>query len=122
MTFLLCFCLFPITDVALCSDPACGVSPAERLSPEHLQLLRNAFTHSEAGLHTQENKPNRRKMSEEHGLKCEEFGDVLKSVIGPNIEDTWCKRFFNEVNKKKILDGLIVVLKMTSCQFIISLN
>ncbi|XP_030610137.1 WD repeat-containing protein 49-like [Archocentrus centrarchus] len=81
-------------------DPACGVSPAEKLSPEQLQLLRNAFTHSKAGLQTQENKPKGRigGASEERGLKFEEFGDILKSVIGPNIEDTWCKRFFDEVD------------------------
>ncbi|XP_026034713.1 WD repeat-containing protein on Y chromosome [Astatotilapia calliptera] len=81
-------------------DPACGVSPAEKLSPEHLQLLRNAFTCSKAGLETQEHKlkGSNRGTSEERGLTFEEFWDVLKSVIGPNIEDTWCKRFFYEVD------------------------
>lgn len=38
-------------------------------------------------------------------MKFEEFRDVLRSVIGPDIEDTWVERFFNEVktNKKRFL-------------------
>ncbi|KAK2884947.1 hypothetical protein Q8A73_021421 [Channa argus] len=31
-------------------------------------------------------------------MKLEEFLDVLRSVIGSDIEDTWAERFFNEVD------------------------
>lgn len=111
------FCFFVSLDhwcAAFCSDPACGVSPAEKLSPEHLQLLRNAFTCSKAGLETQEHKlkGSNRGTSEEHGLTFEEFWDVLKSVIGPNIEDTWCKRFFDEVKSNKVF---FISLDKTGC-------
>ncbi|XP_070783771.1 cilia- and flagella-associated protein 337 [Enoplosus armatus] len=84
-------------------DPASGVSPAEKLSPEHLQLLRNAFTCPKAGAQTRENRPNIRSgrsrgAHEELGMKFEEFREVLRSVIGPDIEDTWVERFFSEVD------------------------
>ncbi|XP_049916588.1 WD repeat-containing protein on Y chromosome isoform X3 [Epinephelus moara] len=84
-------------------DPACGVSPAEKLSPEHLQHLRNAFTHPKAGAQTHENRPKGRSRrnrggNEEHGMKFEEFRDVLRSVVGPDVEDTWVERFFGEVD------------------------
>lgn len=84
-----------------CSDPTCGVSPAEKLSPEHLQLLRKAFTCAEAA-QMEENSPNGRSRNirsgkEECEMKFEKFRDVLTSVIGPDIEDSWAERFFNEV-------------------------
>lgn len=96
----------PLNDhgTSFCSDPAGGVSPAEKLSPEHLQLLRNAFTG--AGVRTHENRPNRRSArnrgeNEERGIHFEEFREVLRSVIGPDIEDTWVERFFSEVRRNK---------------------
>ncbi|XP_044035697.1 WD repeat-containing protein on Y chromosome isoform X2 [Siniperca chuatsi] len=78
-------------------DPACGVSPAEKLSPEHLQLLKNAFTCPKAGAQISRSGRNRGG-NEERGMKFEEFQEVLRSVIGPDIEDTWVERFFNEVD------------------------
>ncbi|XP_071402332.1 cilia- and flagella-associated protein 337 [Centroberyx affinis] len=94
-------------------DPACGVSPAEKLSLEHLQLLRDAFTcHTPsdrasrpraAGLQTGENRQNgwsgrNRGASGEHAMNFEEFQEALSSVIGPDIEATWVERFFSEVD------------------------
>ncbi|XP_022598764.1 WD repeat-containing protein on Y chromosome-like isoform X2 [Seriola dumerili] len=84
-------------------DPACGVSPAEKLSPEHLQLLRNAFTSPKAAVQIHENRPSGRSGknrggNEERGMELEEFREVLRSVIGPDIEDTWVERFFSEVD------------------------
>ncbi|XP_026171024.1 WD repeat-containing protein on Y chromosome isoform X2 [Mastacembelus armatus] len=83
-------------------DPACGVSPAEKLSSEHMHLLRNAFTSAKACAQTQGDRPNgqrnNRAASTEGAMKLEEFRDVLRSVIGPDIEDTWVERFFNEVD------------------------
>ncbi|XP_039991300.1 WD repeat-containing protein on Y chromosome isoform X2 [Xiphias gladius] len=81
-------------------DPACGVSPAEKLSPDHLQLLRNAFMSPKAGVQTHENRQSgkNRGRNEEHGMKFQEFREVLRSVIGPDIEDTWVERFFSEVD------------------------
>ncbi|XP_075890706.1 cilia- and flagella-associated protein 337-like isoform X3 [Nelusetta ayraudi] len=80
-------------------DQAGGVSPAERLSPEHLLLLRNAFTGT--GTQTHPNGPNRssarrRRGDGERGVYFKEFREVLRSVIGPDIEDEWIERFFNE--------------------------
>ncbi|GLD57556.1 WD repeat-containing protein on Y chromosome-like protein [Lates japonicus] len=84
-------------------DPACGVSPAEKLSPEHLQLLKNAFTSPKARARIQENRwsgrsGKKRGGNEEQGMKFEEFREVLRTVIGPDIEDTWVERFFSEVD------------------------
>ncbi|TKS90001.1 WD repeat-containing protein 49 [Collichthys lucidus] len=84
-------------------DPACGVSPPEKLSLEHLQCLRNAFTCPKAGQHIHENKPKRRSGrsrggNDECGMKLEEFREALRSVIGPDIEDMWVERFFSEVD------------------------
>lgn len=84
------------------SDPARGVSPAETLSPEHLQLLSNAFTCAEAEetrLHGRSSS-NRRERSKERGMTFEDFRDVLRSVIGPDVEDAWVERFFNEVKTR----------------------
>lgn len=39
--------------------------------------------------------------NEERGINFEEFRKVLRSVIGPDIEDTWVQRFFNEVRRNK---------------------
>lgn len=39
--------------------------------------------------------------NEERGINFEEFRKVLRSVIGPDIEDTWVQRFFNEVRRSK---------------------
>lgn len=50
-----------------------------------------------------ENRPNRRSArnrGEEHGLHLEAFREVLRSVIGPDIEDTWVERFFSEVRRE----------------------
>nr|XP_046232345.1 WD repeat-containing protein 49 isoform X2 [Scatophagus argus] len=83
-------------------NPACGVSPAEKLSPEHLQLLRNAFTCPKDGVQMYENRLRRsgrnRGGNEERGMKFEEFRVVLRSLIGPDINDMWVERFFNEVD------------------------
>uniref|UniRef100_A0A8P4GJ23 Si:dkey-202c14.3 n=1 Tax=Dicentrarchus labrax TaxID=13489 RepID=A0A8P4GJ23_DICLA len=84
-------------------DPACGVSPAEKLSPEHLQLLRNAFTCPKAEIQMHKNRSDRRSGrnrggNKERGIKFEEFREVLRSVIGPDIEDIWVERFFSEVD------------------------
>ncbi|KAK2820770.1 hypothetical protein Q5P01_023729 [Channa striata] len=84
-------------------DPTCGVSPAEKLSPEQLQLLRNAFTCAEAEEKNDEETPNEWSKSKswtrkERGMNLGEFLDVLRSVIGSDIEDTWAERFFNEVD------------------------
>ncbi|XP_058476457.1 WD repeat-containing protein on Y chromosome [Solea solea] len=81
-------------------DPACGVSPAEKLSPEHLKLLRNAFTNpSKTAAQIHNNRSTKtRGGDEERGLKFEEFRDVLRTVIGPDVEDTWVQRFFWEVD------------------------
>ncbi|XP_074477194.1 cilia- and flagella-associated protein 337 isoform X3 [Sebastes fasciatus] len=84
-------------------DPACGVSPAEKLTPEHLQLLRNAFTSPKAGAQMHENRPKGRSGrnrggNEERGMKFEEFREVLRSVVGPDVEDMWVERFFSEVD------------------------
>lgn len=92
--------------VICCSDPACGVSPAEKLTPEHLQLLRNAFTSPKAGAQMHENRPKGRSGrnrggNEERGMKFEEFREVLRSVVGPDVEDTWVERFFSEVRRNK---------------------
>ncbi|KAM9425879.1 cilia- and flagella-associated protein 337-like [Pholidichthys leucotaenia] len=76
-------------------DPAVGVSPAEKLSLEQLQLLRNAFTSPKDEQHTRETGAKGR---EEHGMNLEEFQEVLRSVIGADIEDSWVKRFFTEVD------------------------
>ncbi|XP_059180010.1 WD repeat-containing protein on Y chromosome [Centropristis striata] len=84
-------------------DPACGVSPAEKLTPDHLQLLRNAFSHPKAGAQIHENRPKGRSGKnggghEESGLKLGEFHEVLRSVVGPDVEDEWVERFFSEVD------------------------
>ncbi|XP_075314367.1 cilia- and flagella-associated protein 337 [Odontesthes bonariensis] len=81
-------------------DPACGASPAEKLNPEHLYLLRNAFTSPKAGLQTQANrlKGRHRSGGEEPGIKLQEFREVLRTVVGPSIEDSWVDRFFSEVD------------------------
>lgn len=46
-------------------------------------------------------RSNRGKKSKEREMKLEEFKDVLRSVIGPDIEDTWVERFFSEVKTNK---------------------
>ncbi|KAM9336618.1 cilia- and flagella-associated protein 337 [Symphorus nematophorus] len=84
-------------------DPASGVSPAEKLSPEHLQLLRNAFTCPKTGVHKHEARlkgrsERNRGGNEKHGMNFEEFREVLRSVIDTDIEDTWVERFFSEVD------------------------
>lgn len=77
---------------ALCSDEADGVSPAEKLSPQHLQHLRNAFT---AILDSKAAATNRAKS----GIHLKEFHQVLRSIMGPQIDQTWVKEFFDEVNE-----------------------
>lgn len=89
---------------SICSDPACGVSPAEKLSPDQLNLLRNAFTGAreqtcEKSL-CRKNARNRRG-DEKQGMEFDEFRDVLRSVIGPDIEDMWVEKFFMEVRRNK---------------------
>ncbi|KAM3859581.1 cilia- and flagella-associated protein 337-like [Diretmus argenteus] len=93
-------------------DPACGVSPAEKLSLEHLQLLGDAFTcHTPSdkgsnpgdGLEAQGNRQKgwsgrNRGGSEQHGMNFEEFREALSSVIGPDIEVGWAEKFFSEVD------------------------
>lgn len=51
-----------------------------------------------------ENRLNRRSGRnggghEERGMKIKEFREVLRSVIGPDIEDAWVERFFSEVRR-----------------------
>ncbi|XP_041828940.1 WD repeat-containing protein 49 [Melanotaenia boesemani] len=77
------------------SDPAYGASPAEKLTPEHLHLLRKAFICQKAGKMAQTNKKGR---NEEIGIKFEEFREVLRTVISPSIDDSWVERFFSEVD------------------------
>ncbi|KAK9529892.1 hypothetical protein VZT92_011441 [Zoarces viviparus] len=79
-------------------DPASGVSPAEKLTIEHLQLLRNAFSCPKAGPQIHEDRPKGSRGNEGHGMKFQEFREVLRSVIGPDVEDTWVERFFGEVD------------------------
>ncbi|KAJ4940302.1 hypothetical protein JOQ06_026611 [Pogonophryne albipinna] len=84
-------------------DPACGVSPPEKLTPEHLQLLRNAFTRQQAEEQTHEERPKGRSVrsrgrNEERGMKLEKFREVMRSVVGPDVEDSWVERFFSEVD------------------------
>lgn len=77
---------------SLCSDEADGVSPAEKLSPQHLQHLRNAFT---ATLDSKAVATNRVRS----GINLKEFDQVLRSIMGPRIDQTWVKKFFDEVNE-----------------------
>lgn len=79
----------------VCSDEANGVSPAEKMSPQHLQRLRNAFA---AILDSRGGARNRAKS----GINSKEFHQVLKSAIGPHIYQTWVERFFNEVRRMKL--------------------
>ncbi|KAM9837980.1 cilia- and flagella-associated protein 337 [Aulostomus maculatus] len=81
-------------------DSSFGVSPAAKLSPEHLQLLRNAFTCQRGGPHSQRDrlKGRSRSENEEGYMRLEEFREILQSVIGPSIEDAWVERFFSEVD------------------------
>lgn len=78
------------------------MSPPEKLTPEHLQLLRNAFTRQQAEEQTHEERPKgrsvrRRGRNEERGMKLEKFREVMRSVVGPDVEDSWVERFFSEV-------------------------
>lgn len=77
---------------ALCSDEADGVSPAEKLSPQDLHRLRNAFT---AILDSRGGGRTRPKS----GMNLKEFHQALGSVIGPHIDETWVERFFDEVRR-----------------------
>lgn len=57
-------------------------------------------------MQTHPNQPNRRsaprrREDEERGIHFEEFREVLRSVIGPDPEDEWIERFFNEVRRKR---------------------
>ncbi|CAJ1080773.1 WD repeat-containing protein 49 [Xyrichtys novacula] len=84
-------------------DAASGVSPAEKLTTTHLQLLRNVFTCPRDGAQVHQNRPCERRREnrggkEEQGMKLEEFREVVKSVVGSDIEDSWIERFFNEVD------------------------
>ncbi|XP_029934265.1 WD repeat-containing protein on Y chromosome-like [Myripristis murdjan] len=102
--------------MSLHHDPACGVSPAEELSLQHLPLLRDAFTchtlsdkapRPKAGLQKQENRQNGRSgrnrgEREKHGMNFEEFKQTLSAVVGPDIEAAWVERFFSEVD----IDGV----------------
>ncbi|KAM4624514.1 cilia- and flagella-associated protein 337 [Polymixia lowei] len=99
-------------------NPGCGDSPGDKLSLEHLQLLREAFTR-----HTPSDGASRRGArlhrtqtqgdggrdgwsagdgggggTGEQGMNFEEFRDALSSVIGPEIEDGWVERFFREID------------------------
>lgn len=82
-----------------CSDKASGVSPAEKLSPEHLQLLRNAFTAARRQTHENRRGARNKGGTEKSGFCFEDFREVLRSVIDPNIEDVWIERFFSEVRR-----------------------
>ncbi|KAM3591772.1 uncharacterized protein V6R79_007053 [Siganus canaliculatus] len=79
-------------------DPAYGVSPAEKLSPDDLQLLKNAFTCPRAGAQLPGSRLDRGDGNVEHGMNLDQFREVLRSVMGPDIEDTWVERFFSEVD------------------------
>lgn len=98
----------------LCSDPICGVSPAERLTTNHLQLLRNAFTCPKAKTQFHENRSKKRGEKEEQGMRLEEFGETMMSVMGPDIEDEWVERFFSEVRRYNFVTLLIKKLKKKS--------
>ena len=84
-----------------CSDKASGVSPAEKLSPGHLQLLRNAFTASRGQAHENRGGTKNKGGSEESGFCFKEFREVVRSATDPNIEDTWIERFFSEVRRNQ---------------------
>ncbi|CAG5909022.1 unnamed protein product, partial [Menidia menidia] len=81
-------------------DAACGASLAEKLSPEHLHILRNAFSGPTAELQTQPQrlKGRHENRGEEPGRTLQEFRELLKSVIGPGVEDSWIQRSFSEVD------------------------
>ncbi|XP_024913730.1 WD repeat-containing protein 49 isoform X3 [Cynoglossus semilaevis] len=79
-------------------DPACGPSPAEKLTPQHLKLLRDAFTRPRPAAQKHDRIRKSRRADVEDGVRFEEFQQVLRTVIGPDIEDTWVDRFFCEVD------------------------
>lgn len=92
---------FPRTDldIPLCSDQAGGVNPAERLSPKHLVLLKNAFTGT--GTETQPNSQPEEVQGGDKVMEKGEFHEVLRSLIGADIKDEWNERFFNEVSQSR---------------------
>lgn len=79
----------------VCSDEANEVSPAEKLSPKHLQCLRNAF------IAILDSKGSARNTAES-GINLKESHQVLKSAVGPHIDQMWVERFFNELRRMKL--------------------
>ncbi|KAK7919797.1 hypothetical protein WMY93_011081 [Mugilogobius chulae] len=81
-------------------DSSIGLSPAEKLSPEHLQLLRDAFTRAKHEQRTNEisRQKRRTRNQDDRKMEFEEFCEVIHLVMGPDADDAWTKRFFNEVD------------------------
>lgn len=80
----------------VCRNEADGVRPAEKLSLQQLQRLRHAFT---ATLDSRGGARNTVKSS----INLKEFHQVLKSTVGPHVDQTWVERFFSEVRRMKIV-------------------
>lgn len=93
--------VFPLTDLDIprCSDQAGGAKPAERLSPEHLALLRNPSLDLEL-----ERNQTAQPDEVQGGDEAMDSGKFIsksstRPLIGPYIEDEWIENFFNEVNQ-----------------------
>lgn len=101
-----------------CSDPACGPSPAEKLTPQHLKLLRDAFTRPRPAAQKHDRIRKSRRADVEDGVRFEEFQQVLRTVIGPDIEDTWVDRFFCEVVWSNIVrETQVMMMMMMMCVY-----
>ncbi|XP_072311931.1 uncharacterized protein [Eucyclogobius newberryi] len=81
-------------------DASIGLSPAERLSPEHLQLLRDAFTcvHHKLQTNGVTGRKRRTRSQNDPRVVFEEFCEVISLVFGSDAEVGWVKRFFEEVD------------------------
>lgn len=85
------------------SDKADRISPAEKLSPEHLQLLRDAFSGLRMDVSSQNKRRARnRGKNKECGMNFEQFHELLRSVMGPDLDDMWVDRFFSEVRRNEV--------------------
>ncbi|CAL1599108.1 unnamed protein product [Knipowitschia caucasica] len=76
----------------ICDAP----SPAEILTPAHLQRLRDAFT---SAAHVTRLHRKQRNNNHVHShMVFEEFSAVLQSVLQSEAEPAWAQRFFDEVD------------------------
>uniref|UniRef100_A0A1A7ZAZ8 Si:dkey-202c14.3 n=1 Tax=Nothobranchius furzeri TaxID=105023 RepID=A0A1A7ZAZ8_NOTFU len=78
--------------------PADSSSAADKLRPEHMQLLRDAFICPKARPQAQHPKTEGGNRDEEPGLMLGEFQELLRSVVGPSADESWVERFFSEVD------------------------